>query len=73
MWCLWNAPSDRDYYGDNGLEEPEEDRCSGCGAGPGQACEEWCGREQNLKNLSVATLSAQPQPQIVQPKEKEGD
>lgn len=35
---LPDATSDRDYYGAS--DEPE--RCMGCGAVEGQACEEWC-------------------------------
>lgn len=23
----------------------EEDRCPGCGAGGGEACEDWCGKD----------------------------
>ena len=26
MWSMWNAPSDRDYYGPQGSTEPEERR-----------------------------------------------
>ncbi len=40
MRSMWNAPSDRDYYGD-GEPEPEE-RCLDCGAGELEACEPWC-------------------------------
>lgn len=40
-WSMWNAPSDRDYYGHVGEPEPEE-LCFSCGAGELQACEESC-------------------------------
>jgi len=41
MWSMWDAPSDRDYYGQ--WEPPEEpERCLDCGAREDQACEEWC-------------------------------
>jgi len=39
MWSMWNAPSDRDYYEQF---RAEEERCMGCGARPGEACEEGC-------------------------------
>lgn len=40
MRDMWTALSDRDYYGEE--PEPEPERCMGCGALDGQACEEWC-------------------------------
>lgn len=44
MWSMWNAPSDRDYYGDDDdpFAEPDDPACPGCGARPDQACEEGC-------------------------------
>lgn len=51
MWSMWDAPSDRDYYGD--YEEPAaEVLCDGCGAGELEACEPWC-----LANLVEGTES----------------
>jgi hypothetical protein len=38
---MWNAPSDRDYYG-IGDEPDGSDRCLNCGARWDQACEENC-------------------------------
>ncbi len=41
MWSMWNAPSDRDYYGTD--DEPDEPEfCSNCGARWDQACEQNC-------------------------------
>lgn len=41
MWSMWDAPSDRDYYGD--CEPPEQmERCYSCGADDLHPCEEWC-------------------------------
>lgn len=35
---MYDAPSDRDYYGADDSEPP----CMGCGARDGEACAEWC-------------------------------
>jgi hypothetical protein len=55
MWSMWNAPSDRDYYGSLGADrdEDEPDICGDCGArlDRGEACEDWC-----------ATNRAEPEP-----------
>ena len=46
MWSMWNAPSDRDYYDQLGVDcdQDEPEICEDCGArwDRGVACEEWC-------------------------------
>ena len=44
MWSIWNAPSDRDYYGCSGSDDQDDEPeyCFHCGARWDQACEEWC-------------------------------
>ena len=46
MWSMWNAPSDRDYYDQFGVDcdQDEPESCGNCGArwGLGESCEEWC-------------------------------
>ena len=41
---MWNAPSDRDYYDQFGLDcaEDEPEICEDCGARWDRACEERC-------------------------------
>ena len=55
MWSMWNAPSDRDYYDQLGVDcdQDEPEICEDCGArwDRGEACEEWC-----------ATNRAEPEP-----------
>ncbi len=48
MWSMWNAPSDRDYYGSDGRLEEEDygDQCLECGASGNLACQEWCKTRQ---------------------------
>lgn len=50
-WTIWDAPSDRDYYGQQAnasftCEDDDEDgdpnACRECGATPDEAHEEWC-------------------------------
>lgn len=44
MMSMWTAPSDRDYYAFDSIEEYDYDPdfCLSCGAYPNQACEPWC-------------------------------
>jgi len=47
---MWNAPSDRDYYDQFEINEPEpDDICEACGANfdKGQVCEEECKAMRN--------------------------
>jgi hypothetical protein len=42
LYSMWqDGANDRDYAGG---DYDDDDRCE-CGAGPGEACEPWCGRE----------------------------
>lgn len=40
MYSMWDAPSDRDYYGCE--DEPTEEICFYCQANESQAHEQWC-------------------------------
>lgn len=63
MWSMWNAPSDRDYYGDWAEPEPDEDDEPVC------VCEEYEGathpvfcRACNMYTDDKELLMAEPEP-----------
>jgi hypothetical protein len=65
MWSMWNAPSDRDYYG-TGDEPDELEFCPNCGARCDEACEQNCSlvTEEDLEDFAASSWEGIRNPEV---------
>lgn len=71
MYSMWNAPSDRDYYGSLGAGCPYEDEddvetCPCCGArwDLEEVCEEWCETNEAADEPAPGLPSVSEEPEL---------